>query len=508
LARVASGFSGATAGTRQIRARGGDGRAPVDERQGGFAMQVTETLSQGLKREYSVVVSAGDLASKLDSQLADLKTKVKINGFRPGKVPIGHLKRVYGRSVMAEVVQETINSANKQIVDENGLRLAMEPKIELPTEREAIDAALEARGDLNFKVALEVLPKFEIGELSDISIERPVAEVEDSDVETAMQRLAETRRVYHARPEGEKAELHDRLKVDFVGTIDGESFEGGAGADIEVVLGSNTFIPGFEEAMIGAVAGERRAAQATFPENYAVRALAGKKTDFDVTVKAVEAPESLALDDEFAKGLGLESIEALRTNMRERIAVDYARASREKVKRKLLDELAARHQFDVPEGLVDQEFNQIWQQVESEQKSTGRSFVEDGTTEEAARLEYRRIAERRVRLGLLLAEVGAKASVEITQEEMTQALIARARAFPGREKEMWEFYRNNPQAFAELRAPIYEEKVVDHILGVAKVEDRKVTAAELLKPDEDDKVLLKADEDDKVEPEAAASSPA
>src|SRR6202522_3924082 len=344
-------------------------------------MQVTETLSQGLKREYSVVLSAGDLPSKLDSQLADLKTKVKINGFRPGKVPIGHLKRVYGRSVMADVVQESINAAHKQILDENKLRLAMEPKIELPTEREAIDAALEARGDLNFKVALEVLPKFEIGELSDISIERPVADVEDSDVETAMQRIAETRRIYHPRPEGEKAELHDRLKVDFVGTIDGESFEGGAGEDIEVVLGSNTFIPGFEDAMIGAVAGERRAAQATFPENYAVRALAGKMTDFDVTVKAVEAPESLALDDEFAKGLGLESIEALRTNMRERIAVDYARASREKVKRKLLDELAARHQFDVPEGLVDQEFNQIWRQVESAQKHTGGSFVDAGTTQ-------------------------------------------------------------------------------------------------------------------------------
>src|ERR1700678_1485050 len=471
-------------------------------------MQVTETLSQGLKREYSVVVSAGDLASKLDSQLADLKTKVKINGFRPGKVPIGHLRKVYGKSVMADVMQEAIASANKKIIDDNHLRLAREPKVELPNDQAAIDAALEARGDLNFKVALEVLPRFEIGELSEISIERPVADVEDLDVETAMQRLAETRRVYHARPEGEKAEIHDRLTVDFVGTIDGESFEGGAGQDIQVVLGSNTFIPGFEEAMIGAVAGERRAAQATFPENYSVRALAGKKTDFDVTVKAVDAPESLALDDEFAKGLGLESMEALRTNMRERIAADYARASREKVKRKLLDELAARHHFDVPEGLVDQEFNQIWQQVESEQKSTGRSFVEDGTTEEAARAEYRRIAERRVRLGLLLAEVGAKAAVEITQEEMTQALIARARAFPGREKEMGEFYRNNPQALAELRAPIYEEKVVDHILGVAKVEDRKVTAAELLKADEDDKVLLKADEDDKVESEAAASDPA
>jgi trigger factor len=479
-------------------------------------MQVTETLSQGLKREYSVMVSAGDLASKLDSQLADLKTKVRINGFRPGKVPIGHLKRVYGRSVMADVVQETINAANKQIVDENGLRLAMEPRIELPTERNEIDAALEARGDLNFKVALEVLPKFEVGELSEISLERPVADVEDSDVETGLQRLAESRRAYIARPEGEKAEAHDRLTVDFVGTIDGEPFEGSTGEDIQVVLGSNTFIPGFEDSLIGAVAGEKRTAQATFPENYAVRALAGKKTDFDVTVKSVEAPESLEIGDDFAKSLGLETLDALRQNIRDRMKIDYDRASREKVKRKLLDELAARHVFDVPQGLADQEFNQIWGQVEREQISTGRSFEDDGTTEEAARAEYRRIAERRVRLGLLLAEIGAKARVEISVEEMTQALLARARAFPGREKEMWDFYRGNQQALAELRAPIYEEKVVDHILGAAKVEDHKVTAAELLKADEDENFgpasppaeLPNPGEPEKLETEAVASSEA
>ncbi len=251
-------------------------------------MQVTETLSQGLKREYSVVVSAGDLASKLDLQLADLKAKVKINGFRPGKVPIGHLKRVYGRSVMAEVVQETINAANKQIMDQNGLRLALEPKIELPTKPEEIDAALDARGDLSFKVALEVLPKFEVGELSDISLigQWPTSRNRTSKLPFSVSRKHV--RIYHGRPGGEPAGLHDRLTVDFVGTIKGESFEGGKGEDIQVVLGSNTFIPGFEDALIGAVAGERRAAQATFPENYAVRALAGQQTDFDATVKAVE----------------------------------------------------------------------------------------------------------------------------------------------------------------------------------------------------------------------------
>ncbi len=449
-------------------------------------MQVTETLSQGLKREYNIVLSASDLASRLDAQLADLKTKVKINGFRPGKVPVAHLKRVYGRSVMSDVVQEAINSANKQIVDDNGLRLAQEPKIELPTDKDAIEAALEARGDLNFKVAIEVLPKFEVGEFSDLTLERPVAEIEDSEVEAALQRLAQDRRVYADKPEGAKAENFDRVTVDFVGTIKGEPFEGGASEGIEVVLGSNTFIPGFEEQLFGAVVGERRAVQATFPEAYAVRKLAGQKADFDVTVKAVAAPEPFAIDDEFAKSLGAESLDQVKETLRERIRADYARASREKVKRKLLDALAARYSFEVPEGLVSQEFASIWAQVEREQQASGRTFADENTTEEAARAEYRAIAERRVRLGLLLAEVGAKADVKISDEEMTQALVARARAFPGQEKQVWDFYRNNQQALAELRAPIYEEKVVDHILGLAKVEDRKVTVAELLRADDDE----------------------
>jgi trigger factor len=449
-------------------------------------MQVTETLSQGLKREYNVMVSAGDLASKLDSQLADLKNKVRINGFRPGKVPVAHLRRMYGRSVMAEVVQDTINAANKQIVDDNGLRLAMEPKIELPTEREAIDAALEARGDLNFKVAVEVLPQFEIGEFSDLKLERPVTDVEESDVETTLQRLADSRRVYIDRAAGEKAQLTDRVTLDFVGALNGAPFEGGSGQDIEVVLGSNTFIPGFEDALVGVVAGERRAAKATFPENYAVRALAGQTADFDASIKAVAAPQPLEIDDDFAKSLGVETLETLRATLRERVRADYARASREKVKRKLLDALADRYKFDVPQGLVDQEFNQIWSQVEKDQASTGRSFADEGSSEEAARAEYLAIAVRRVRLGLLLAEVGAKADLKISEDELTSALVSRARAFPGHEKEVWDHYRNNPQALAELRAPIYEEKVVDHILGLAQVEDIKMSASELLKPDDDE----------------------
>jgi trigger factor len=449
-------------------------------------MQVTETLSQGLKREYDIVLSASDLSSRLEAQLAELKTKVKINGFRPGKVPLAHLRRVYGRSVMTDIMQDAINAANKQIVDDNGLRLALEPKIELPADKDAIEAALDARGDLAFKVALEVLPKFEVGELSDLTLERPVAEVEESEVEAVLQRLAQGRRVYSDKPEGAKAENFDRVAVDYSGTIKGEPFEGGSSQGVEVVIGSKAFLPGFEEQLVGAVAGERRAVQVAFPENYAVRKLAGQKADFDVTVTAVAAPEPFAIDDEFAKSAGAESLDQLKESLRQHIAADYARRSREKVKRTLLDALAARYSFEVPQGLVDQEFASIWTQVEREQQASGRSFADENTTEEAARAEYRAIAVRRVRLGLLLAEVGTKADVKISDEEMTQALVARARSFPGQEKEVWEFYRKNQQALAELRAPLYEEKVVDHILGVAKVEDRKVTVSELLKADEDE----------------------
>src|SRR5574337_1009776 len=427
-------------------------------------MQVTETLSQGLKREYDILLPASDLAEKLNGQLADLKAKIRVKGFRPGKVPVEHLRKVYGKSVMADVVQEAIADANKKIVDDNHLRLAREPKVELPKDQSVIEAALEAKGDLQFKVALEVLPV----------------------VEETLDRLAEIRRAYRAKAEGATAENHDRVTVDFDGAIDGEPFEGGEGRDIEVVLGSKTFLPGFEDQLVGAAVGDKRAVRATFPEAYAVRSLAGKTADFDVTVKALAEREPLPIDDEFAKGMGFESLDKLKDRLREQTAAEYARASRDKVKRQLLDKLDALYSFELPEGLVNQEFESIWSQVTREQEASGRSFADENTTEDAARADYRKIAERRVRLGLLLAEVGSKAEVKIADEEMTQALIARARAFPGQEKQVWDYYRNNNQALAELRAPIYEEKVVDHIVGRAKVAERKVSREELMKPIEDD----------------------
>ncbi len=451
-------------------------------------MQVTEVSNEGLKREYKVVLPAADLASRLDAELVGMKDKVKINGFRPGKVPLAHLKRLYGRSVMGDLVQTVVNEANRKIVDDNGLRLAMEPRIDLAGDQAELEKAMEARGDLAFTVALETLPKFETGTFEDVQLEREVAEVEEAEVDKAVSRMAEQNRAYTPK-EGDEAGAvdGDKVTIDFTGRMDGEAFEGGSGTDVDVVLGSDSFIPGFEAQLVGAKAGEVRAVEVKFPDNYLSPKLAGRDAAFEVAVKAVAAPGELALDDAFAKGFGFDDLAGLRTAVRERMADEFGKASRDKLKRKLLDDLDKRYAFDLPQGLVDQEFNNIWRQVAQEQAGSGRSFEQEGTTEEKARADYRRIAERRVRLGLVLAEVGESAGVKVEDNEVTKALIELVRRYPGQEKEVWEFYRKNPQALAEVRAPLFEEKVVDHIIAQAKVTDRTVSREDLFKaePDED-----------------------
>jgi trigger factor len=450
-------------------------------------MQVTETLSQGLKREFKVVIPASDLAQRLDSQLAEMKDKVRINGFRPGKVPTSHLKRVYGRSVMADVLQNAINEANQKIVTDNNLKLALEPKIDFPTDQAEVEAALEAKGDLSVGVKIEVLPTFDVGSFDDVEITRLKADVSDEEVQQTLDRMAAQNRTYNAKDEGAAAADGDKLSIDFTGKIGDELFEGGTGSDIDIVLGSGSFIPGFEEQLVGAKAGDQRTVKVSFPENYTATHLAGREATFDVTVKSVSTPGELVMDDEFAKQFGFDSLDKLKDAIRSNVERDYTRASRDKLKRALLDALDKKYSFELPEGLVEQEFAGIWGQVENEQKAGGKSFEEEGTTEEAARADYRRIAERRVRLGLVLAEVGQSANVQVTDDEVTQALLERARQFPGQEKMVWDYYRNNPEALAQLRAPVFEEKVVDHIVGMAKVTDQTVSKDELFKIDADEK---------------------
>jgi trigger factor len=448
-------------------------------------MQVTETLNQGLKRAYQVVLPAQDLAQRLDSQLVEMKDKVRINGFRPGKVPVAHLKRMYGKSVMAEVVQNAVNEVNRKIVDDNKLRLANEPKIDFPSDQAEVEKALEAKGDLAFSISLEVLPQFEIGKFDDVALERPVLKIEESEVDDAINKMADRNRSYEPRAEGEAAQSGDKVTIDFVGKIDDVAFEGGSATDTDLVLGSNMFIPGFEDQLVGIKAGEERKVNVSFPETYGAANLAGKAAVFDVTAKAVAKPGAVEINDEFAKGFGIESVEKLKDAVRTNLQGEYDRVSRGKLKRALLDVLDKRYTFELPEGLVEQEFGGIWQQVQAEQQRTGKTFADENATEEKAREEYMTIAKRRVRLGLLLAEVGEKAELKVTDDELSAALVERVRQFPGQEKAVWDYYRNNPEALASVRAPIYEEKVVDHIISQAKVTDKPVSKEELMKEDEE-----------------------
>ena len=450
-------------------------------------MQVNETVSDGLKREFQISVPAADIEAKVDARLDDMKGKVKLNGFRPGKVPMGHLKRLYGRSVAAETVEELIRDTNSKIFTERGFRLATEPKVTMPTEQKEVEDILNGKSDLNYTVAIEVVPAIELADFKSFSVEKPVAEVAESDVDEAIKRVADQNRAFNEKAEGEKAASGDRVTVSFKGTIDGTPFDGGTGEDIQVLIGSNTFIPGFEEQLIGIGSGETRTLKVEFPKNYASETLAGKPAEFETTATKVESPVDTVIDDEFAKTLGLESLDKLKEAAKERLTTEYAGATRQRVKRVLLDRLDETHQFGAPPSLIEEEFKLMWNSIKSEMESTGKSFADENTTEEAAMEEYRKIADRRVRLGLVLSEIGEKNKITVSDDEVSRAVIERARSMPGREKEVWDYYRNNANALAQLRAPIYEDKVVDYILELANVTEKKVTREELFKDEEADK---------------------
>lgn len=449
-------------------------------------MQVTELLAEGLKREYRVVLPASELDAKANARLSELKDKVRLNGFRPGKVPVAHLKRMYGKSVLVEVIDQAVNEANTKIIEDNGFKLAMQPKVELPQDQEQVNEVIEGKADLSFTVNLEVLPAITLGDFKSITLDKPVLAVSDEEVEETVKRIADANRPYAAKPEG-TAENGDRVTISFVGSIDGEKFEGGAGEDVPLVLGSNSFIPGFEDQLVGIKEDETRTVTVTFPEAYQAAHLAGKEASFEVTAKMIEAPTEMEIGDEFAKTLGMDSLAALKEQVKSRIAQEHNAQSRNKAKRRLLDALDGLHKFDVPPTLAEQEFDGIWGSVTAEMEAQKKTFADEGTTEEAAREDYRKIAERRVRLGLVLAEIGEKNNIQVTDDEVTRAVVERARQFPGQEQQVWEFYRKNAQALASLRAPIFEEKVVDYLLELATVNEVPVTREELYAEDEDDK---------------------
>ncbi|QBK30652.1 trigger factor [Roseitalea porphyridii] len=450
-------------------------------------MQVTETVNEGLKREIKVVVPKSDLQAKLTDRLHDAKGKVRLNGFRPGKVPVSHLRKMYGKSFMAEIVNEILSETPRSILAEREEKSATQPEVDMTEDEGEAEKVLTGESDFEFSLKYEVIPPIESKDFSSIAITRPVVEISDEEVEEQVKRVAQSAAEYSEKKG--KAADGDRVTIDYVGKLDGEPFEGGADEGAQLVLGSGTFIPGFEEQLVGAKAGDETQVTVTFPEDYQAAHLAGKEAVFDVKVTLVEKAAPVEIDDDLAQKLGLENAERLRSVVREQIEGQYAGMTRQKVKRQLLDALDEMYQIDSPEKLVETEFNNIWAQITAELEQAGRTFEDEETTEEEAREEYRKLAERRVRLGLVLSHIGEEAGVEVTETELQQAVMRHVQQYPGQERQVYEFFQKTPDAVANLRAPIFEEKTVDHLLAVANVTDETVSKEELMAEDEEDDIV-------------------
>lgn len=444
-------------------------------------MQVTEITNEGLKREFAILVPRADLDAKVDGKLSEIKDRVQLKGFRPGKVPMAHLKKTFGKSVMGEVVEEAVNEATAAAVKERNLRPAQPPKVELSAKAEDVVAG---KTDLTFNVTVDVMPEFTPVDPSTLELTRLTADVPEEDIDQALKSMADQQRTFTSKGEGAAAETGDQVKIDFEGKIDGVPFDGGKAEDFALVLGSGRFIPGFEDQLIGAKAGEDKAVNVTFPEEYGSPDLAGKAAVFDVKVKDVLGADAVEIDDAFAAKLGIEDLAKLKDLIRTQMGADYTRASRAHIKRALLDALDKAHDFELPQGMVEAEFDAIWRAVLAELEREKKTFEDEGKSEDELKAEYRKIAERRVRLGLVLAEIGRLNSLDLTQEELARAISAEARRYPGQEQQVFEFYQKNQQALAQIRAPLYEDKVVDFIVAMAKVEDKTVSKEDLFKEPE------------------------
>lgn len=446
-------------------------------------MQVIETLAQGLKRELKVVIPAKDMEARMNERLAEVKDRVKINGFRPGKVPFAHLKKVYGKSIMADLVNEIVREKPTEILSGRGEKSATQPEIAMTEDESEADKILNAEADLEFTVAYEIIPAIELKDVSGIKVTREVVEIAEDEVNEQILKIAESARSYESKKG--KAANGDRVTIDYLGKVDGEAFDGGKDEDAELVLGSNRFIPGFEEQLVGVKAGDEKTITVTFPADYPAANLAGKEATFDITVKDVASAQDIEINDELATKLGLESAEKLKEIVRGQIESQYGSLTRQKVKRQILDQLDELYQFDTPERLVEAEFENIWRQINTDLQQAGKTFADEETTEEEARAEYRKLAERRVRLGLVLSEIGEKAGVQVSDDELQRSLFEQLRQFPGQEKQILDYFKNTPGAAASLRAPLFEEKVVDHLLSEISVTDKTVSKEELTADDEE-----------------------
>ena len=446
-------------------------------------MQVVQNTTEGLSRVITVTVPAAELNAKLETRLAEMAPKMNLKGFRPGKVPVAHVKKTFGRDLMGEIVNDTINETSQAALDQINVRPAAPADMKLTSD---MDKVLAGSDDLAFEMSLEVMPEFTPVDPKTLKLDRPVYEASDEDLDEALKELAGQAKSYEDKKgKAVKAAEGDQVTIDYLGKLDGEPFEGGAAEDADLVIGSNRFIPGFEEQLKGAKVGEEKTIEVTFPEQYQAANLAGKLATFDIKVKAIKAEAETAIDDEFATRIGLESLDKLKDLLRQNLNQQYAGAARFKLKRALLDQLDSAHSFDLPPKMVEAEFNGIWQQVEAD-KAAGNLTPEDAEkSDETLKEEYRKIAERRVRLGLVLAEIGRSNNVGVTDQELNNAIMAEARNYPGQERMVLDFYRQNPNAAAQMRAPIYEEKVVDLIFDQAALTDTKISKEELLKEEDE-----------------------
>ncbi|HZB90881.1 MAG TPA: trigger factor [Stellaceae bacterium] len=450
-------------------------------------MQITETSTEGLKHEFKVIVGAADMKQRVEARLHEIGRQVKLPGFRPGKVPLSVLRQRYGSSVMGEVLERTVSDTSGEAMREHKLRPALQPKVEI--------VAFDEGKDLEYKLAVEVLPEVEPMNFAELKLERLRPEIPDGDIDQALERIAQQQR--RNEPVDRVAAKGDIVVIDFVGSIDGAEFPGGSAKGHRLELGSGQFIPGFEDQLDGAKAGEQRTVKVAFPADYGAADLAGKEASFAVDIQEVREVKPQPIDESLAEAVGMENLEALREAVRQQIERDYANVAHQRLKRRLLDRLAERHHFPVPQGMVDLELDIIWKQFEAEReraRQQGVAETEEGKSDEEIKAEYRAIAERRVRLGLLLSEVGRKNDIQVTPEELNRALMEEARRFPGQERQVIEFYRKQAGALDNLRAPIFENKVIDYILEIAEVSDRPVGPAELMKDEGEDDDEAKAPE--------------
>ena len=447
-----------------------------------MSMQIVEKSGEGLSRVYGVTVPAADLTEKLEARIAEITPTLKIKGFRPGKVPTAHVRRLYGKALMSEVLEQTLSETTQKVIADNNLRPAGEPDLKPEGD---LNQVIEGKADLAYELALDLLPEFDPVDPATLELQRPVYEPADAEVDEAVAELAKQNRTYEPRTgKTVKAKDGDMVVIDFVGKVDGEAFAGGSATDAELVLGSGQFIPGFEEQLVGAKPDSDVEVKVTFPENYQAANLAGKDAVFEVKVKEVKAPVESAADDAFAERLGVENLEKLRELLKTNLGQQYARASRFKLKRALLDQLDAKHDFPLPPKMVEAEFASIWNQVQ--QDKAGGSLPDDDAakSDEQLEAEYRKIAERRVRLGLVLAEIGRANGVQVTDQELAEAMRQEAMRYGPQAQQVFDLFRQNPNAQAQLRAPIFEDKVVDLIVSKAKVEEEKVSKEDLLKDDD------------------------